>query len=139
VEIFWNERSYNICPFKYVAKISFSYPSFGNFKSQILASLDCISSGVEDILTHILPNQRLCSYFRTFSSSTKSTVLRLPSQSTIKIFFRSSDFSSSVFFHSSGSGTTCPPSHRRLSSLWIFGLWKSQMSSSCLPISFIQS
>jgi hypothetical protein len=49
------------------ARISSVSPAFGNLNSQILAPADWLSSGVEDLLTRILPNQRLCSRFGTLA------------------------------------------------------------------------
>jgi hypothetical protein len=82
-----------------------------------------------DCLPRVLLNRRFCSRLRTLASSTRSTVFQLPPRSTIEIFSGLRTFSSSLFFWSSRSGTACPPSHRRLSSLQIFGLQKSQIST----------
>jgi hypothetical protein len=134
-----NGRSFDTCPFKCAARISSTNPTFGNLNSQTPATFDWSSSGVEDLLTRTLPNQRSCSRFGTLASSTRSTVLRFPPRSTTEIFSRSSDLFPSTFFWSSRSGVVCPPSHRRLTSLRISGLRKSRMSNSCLPVAFIRS
>jgi hypothetical protein len=97
MEIFWSRIFVATCLLESMARMSSASPTFGNFNSQTLASSDWLFSRVEDLLTHVLPNQWLCSHFGNLASSTISTVLSLHPRSMIEIFSGSSEFYPSSF------------------------------------------